>query len=56
MNGDERSENPEGSPQSESKGILREVTFGDPQAEGIIMTTLDNAVKLHPRHARQQCR
>jgi NADH-quinone oxidoreductase subunit B len=41
MNGDE---NLEGSPQHESKGILREVTFGDPQAEGIIMTTLDNAV------------
>ena len=44
MNGDERMENLEGSHQHESKSILREVTFGDPQAEGVIMTTLDNAV------------
>ena len=44
MNGDERFENLEGSQAHESKGILREVTLGDPQAEGIIMTTLDNAV------------
>jgi NADH-quinone oxidoreductase subunit B len=44
MNGDERFENLEGSHQHESKGIVREAIFGDPQAEGIIMTTLDNAV------------
>jgi NADH-quinone oxidoreductase subunit B len=44
MNGDERFENLEGSHQHESKGTVREAIFGDPQAEGIIMTTLDNAV------------
>jgi NADH-quinone oxidoreductase subunit B len=44
MNGDERFENLEGSHQHDAKGIIREVTFGDPQTEGIIMTTLDNAV------------
>jgi NADH-quinone oxidoreductase subunit B len=44
MNGDERFENLEGSHQHEPKGIVREAVFGDPQAEGIILTTLDNAV------------
>ncbi|MGZ4827446.1 MAG: NADH-quinone oxidoreductase subunit B, partial [Terriglobales bacterium] len=44
MNGEERFENLEGSHQHDAKGVIREVTFGDPQAEGIVMTTLDNAV------------
>src|SRR5512143_845528 len=44
MNGDERLQNLEGSHQHDAKGVVREVTFGDPQAERIIMTTLDNAV------------
>jgi len=44
MNGEERFENLEGSHQHERKGVVREVTFGDPQAENILMTTLDNAV------------
>jgi NADH-quinone oxidoreductase subunit B len=44
MNGDERLENLEGSHQHEPKGAIREVSFGEVQPEGLIMTTLDNAV------------
>jgi len=43
MNGEDRFQNLEGSHQH-GKGILQEVMVGDPQGEGIIMTTLDNAV------------
>jgi NADH-quinone oxidoreductase subunit B len=44
MNGDERLENLEGAHQHEPKGTIREVNFGEVQPEGLIMTTLDNAV------------
>ncbi len=44
MNGDERFENLEGAHQHESKGVIREVNFGEVQPEGLILTTLDNAV------------
>src|SRR5512141_899032 len=44
MTGDERFENLEGSHQHGPKGTVREVNFGEIQHEGIIMTTLDNAV------------
>ena len=44
MNGEERFENLEGSHQHEPKTILREVNFGEVQPEGVLMTTLDNAV------------
>ncbi len=43
MNGDDRFQNLEGSHQH-GTGIVREVLVGDPQNEGIVMTTLDNAV------------
>ena len=44
MNGEERFENLEGSHQHGRKGVMREVDLGETSPEGIIMTTLDNAV------------
>jgi NADH-quinone oxidoreductase subunit B len=44
MNGDERFRNLEGAHQHERQGVVREVNFGEMQPEGLIMTTLDNAV------------
>jgi NADH-quinone oxidoreductase subunit B len=44
MNGDERIENLQGYHTHDPKGTVREVNFGEIQPEGIIMTTLDNAV------------
>jgi NADH-quinone oxidoreductase subunit B len=44
MNGDERFQNLEGAHQHEHQGVVREVNFGEMQPEGLIMTTLDNAV------------
>ena len=42
MNGEERFENLVGS--EHDKPRVRQVTFGDPQHEGIVLTTLDKAV------------
>ena len=44
MNGDDRLKNLEGAHQHEPQGTIREVNFGEVQPEGLIMTTLDNAV------------
>src|SRR5512142_271404 len=44
MNGEERFENLEGAHQHGAQGIIREVSFGEVQPEGIILTSLDNAV------------
>ena len=44
MNGDNRLENLEGAHQHGAKGIMREVSLGETQPEGIVLTTLDNAV------------
>jgi len=44
MNGDERLENLEGSHQHARQGIVREVSLGESTPEGIILTSLDNAV------------
>ncbi|MGI9102372.1 MAG: NADH-quinone oxidoreductase subunit B [Terriglobales bacterium] len=44
MNGEDRFENLEGAHQHESKGTVREVNFGEVQPEGVVLTTLDNAI------------
>ncbi|MGZ4819156.1 MAG: NADH-quinone oxidoreductase subunit B [Terriglobales bacterium] len=44
MNGDERFENLEGYHTHDPKTVLREINFGEAEPEGVIMTTLDNAV------------
>ncbi len=44
MNGNDRFENLEGSHQHGGAGIVREVDLGETTPEGIVMTTLDNAV------------
>jgi NADH-quinone oxidoreductase subunit B len=44
MNGDDRLENLEGSHQHGQQGIVREVSLGETTPEGVILTTLDNAV------------
>src|SRR5512142_2154548 len=44
MNGEERFENLEGAHQHAEKGVVREVSLGEVQPEGIILTSLDNAV------------
>ncbi len=44
MNGDERLENVEGYHPHDPRGTIREVHFGEAQPEGVVLTTLDNAV------------
>ncbi len=44
MNGEERFEFLEGHHQHSAKGIIQEVSLGEMQPEGIILTSLDNAV------------
>ncbi len=44
MNGEDRFQNLEGYHPHDSKGIVREVNFGEVQPEGVVVTTLDNAV------------
>jgi NADH-quinone oxidoreductase subunit B len=44
MNGEDRFENLEGAHQHDKQGIVREVDLGETAPEGVIFTTLDNAV------------